>query len=83
MIDLTRAGQTVTGALPSRLMRVHRGADPGDDAHVAVPYRGGWYRIADTDLVSKASLQFVMTLFSFTERGTTERQAPVITVPTY
>jgi len=79
----TRAETTGAGTVPSRLIRVHQGMDPPADAYVAVSYRGGWYWVADTDLVSKASLQFVMTLFSFTERGTTERQAPVITVPTY
>ena len=67
----------------SRLIKVQNGDTPPDDAHVAVSYRGRWFWVADTDLVSKASLQFMMTLFSFTERGSAERQAPVITVPTY
>jgi len=30
----------------------------------------------------KAMFQFLMTLFSFTERGESEQMAPVITVPT-
>jgi len=82
-VRATREASTASGTILSRLIRVHSDTTAPDDAHVAVSYRGHWYWIADTDLVSKASLQFVMTLFSFTERGSTERQAPVITVPTY
>jgi len=82
-VKATRVASMGSGMVPSRLIRVHQGVTPPDDAHVAVSYHGHWYWVADTDLVSKASLQFVMTLFSFTERGSAERQAPVITVPTY
>ncbi len=81
-VKATRTVSTGSGSLPSRLIRVHSDTVPPADAHVAVSYRGHWYWVADTDLLSKASLQFMMTLFSFTERGTAERQAPVITVPT-
>jgi hypothetical protein len=82
-VRATRAASTGGDAALSRLIRVHSDTTPPDDAHVAVSYRGHWYWVADTDLVSKASMQFMMRLFSFTERGSAERQAPVITVPTY
>jgi hypothetical protein len=64
------------------LIKVHNGEIVPDDAHVVVPCRGHWYWVADTDLFSRASLQFMMMLFSFTEKGPTERQVSVITVPT-
>jgi hypothetical protein len=70
-----------SNTVASHLIRVHNSEAPPDDAHVAVSYRGRWYWVADTDLVSKSSLQFMMMLFSFTERGTAEKQTPVITVP--
>jgi len=81
-VRATRSVSTGPTTSMSRLIRVRHGTTPPKDAYVAVSYRGRWYWVADTDLLSKASLQFVMTLFSFTERGTAEQQAPVITVPT-
>jgi hypothetical protein len=78
----THAESTDTTAETSRLIRVHNSAAVPKDAHVAVFYRGQWYWVADTDLHSKASLQFLMMLFSFTERDTPEGKLPVITVPT-
>ena len=70
-------------AATTRLIRVHTGANAPASAHVAVFYRDQWFWVDDRDLYSKTSLQFLMTLFSFTERGTTGSAAPVITVPTY
>lgn len=62
--------------------RVHNSPSKPDDAFVAVPYRGYWFWIDDRDVPSKRAFQFLLTLFSFTERGESERFAPVITVPT-
>ena len=64
------------------LTRVHNGTSKPDDAFVAVSYRDHWFWIDDRDIYSKAMFQFLMTLFSFTERGDSEQMAPVITVPT-
>jgi hypothetical protein len=64
------------------LIRVHNGASKPDDAFVAVFYRDHWFWIDDRDIHSKAMFTFLMTLFSFTERGESEQMAPVITVPT-
>jgi len=64
------------------LTRVHAGTSKPDDAFVAVFYSNHWFWIDDRDIYSKAMFQFLMTLFSFTERGESEQMAPVITVPT-
>jgi len=64
------------------LARVHNGVSKPDDAFVAVSYRDHWFWIDDRDIYSKAMFQFLMILFSFTERGESEQMAPVITVPT-
>jgi len=65
------------------LIRVRSGTDRPTDAYTAVSYRNRWFWVEDTDLYSKTSLNFLMTLFSMTEKGEGANQAPVITVPTY
>jgi hypothetical protein len=68
---------------PSRIwIRVQNGASEPEAAFVAVPYRDRWFWIDDRDIHSKAMFNFLMILFSFTERGRQESEAPVITVPT-
>ena len=64
------------------LIRVRNGASKPDDAFVAVSYRDHWFWIDDRDIYSKAMFNFLMTLFSFTERGESQQGAPVITVST-
>ena len=64
------------------LIRVRSETSKPDDAFVAVPYRDHWFWIDDRDIHSKAMFHFLMTLFSFTERGESDQVAPVITVPT-
>ena len=61
-------------------LRVHSSASAPKDAHVAVPYRDGWFYIDDRDHESKAAFNFLMLLFSLTETGTTQA-APIVTVP--
>jgi len=65
-----------------QLIRVHNGVEKPEQTYVAVSYRGSWFWIDDRDLHSKSMFYFLMILFSFTERGTAEQAAPVITVPT-
>ena len=77
-----KQGSAETKARFPPLTRVHNGASKPDDAFVAVFYRDHWFWIDDRDIYSKAMFQFLMTLFSFTERGESEQMAPVITVPT-
>jgi hypothetical protein len=55
---------------------------PANVAFVAVHYRDHWFWIDDRDIHSIYMLNFLMILFSFTERGKSEPEAPVITVPT-
>ena len=71
------------GTVTSRMIRVHSGASKADSAYVAVSYRGHWFWVDDRDVYSKTSMNFLMMLFSISERGTTAGGAPVITVPTY
>ena len=49
------------------LMRVRSGAAEPEDAHVAVPYRDGWYWIEDTDAYSKRTFAYLQMLLSITE----------------
>jgi len=67
---------------PRTWIHVHNGTSEPETAFVAVPYRDRWFWIDDRDIHSKAMFNFLMILFSFTERGKQEAEAPVITVPT-
>ncbi len=82
-VEEGRVIPTLAGPEATRLIRVHTGAEPPADAHAAVRYRDRWFWVDDRDLRSKTSLQFLMTLFAFTERGAQSGATPVITVPTY
>ena len=61
---------------------VHNGTSEPEAAFVAVYYRNYWFWIDDQDISSKSMFNFLMVLFSFTERGKSVTEAPVITVPT-
>ena len=76
-----RQGNTETGISFPPLTEVHSGASKPDNAFVTISYSNHWFWIDDRDIFSKAMFQFLMTLFSFTERGESERMALVITVP--
>jgi hypothetical protein len=62
------------------LVRIRSGAEAPEDAYVAVPYRGHWYWIEDSDLASKSTFTFLLILFSLAETGQSAA-APVVTVP--
>ena len=49
------------------LLRVRTGASEPDDAHIAVPYRDGWFWIEDTDAYSKRTFAYLQMLLSITE----------------
>jgi hypothetical protein len=49
------------------LIRVRSGASAPEDAHVAVPYRDGWFWIEDTDAYSKRTFAYLQMLLSVTE----------------
>ena len=82
------AGRATAGATSLRppeagagpLLAILSGSTPPPDAHVAVPYKGGWFWIADTDVRSKLLFGAVMLLFSISEVGV-KSAPPVVTVP--
>jgi hypothetical protein len=49
------------------LLRVRSGAGEPGDAHISVPYRGGWFWIEDTDAYSKRTFAYLQMLLSITE----------------
>jgi len=69
------------GDTPAKpLVRIHSASEAPADAYAAVPYKGYWYWIDDTDIASKRTFTFLMILFSLAETGQTTA-APVVTVP--
>jgi hypothetical protein len=74
-------GQRQPGdAAAEPLVRIRSGTEAPADAYAAVPYRGYWYWIDDTDIASKTRFTFLMILFSLAETGQTAA-SPVVTVP--
>jgi hypothetical protein len=49
------------------LLRIRSGASAPEGAHVAVPYRDGWFWIEDTDAYSKRTFAYLQMLLSVTE----------------
>jgi hypothetical protein len=68
------------GPAMSSLIRVRYSPEQPTEAHVAVPYRGGWFWIDDRDVPSKHTFFSYMLLSSLTETGT-QSAAPIVTVP--
>jgi len=62
------------------LVHIRSGTAAPDMAYAAVPYKGQWYWIDDTDIASKRTFTFLMILFSLAETGQAPA-APVVTVP--
>lgn len=89
-IDVPEAHVKAGRVLPGRrqadsppytpLARIRSGAEAPADAYVAVPYRGHWYWIDDSDVASKSAFTFLLILFSLAETGQSAA-APVVTVP--
>jgi hypothetical protein len=89
-IDLPAAHAAAGRALPGQwqpgdaqatpLVHIHSGTEAPAEVYAAVPYKGYWYWIDDTDIASKRSFTFLMILFSLAETGQTTA-APVVTVP--
>ena len=82
------AGRATAGATSLRppeagtapLLAILSGSAPPSDAYVAVPYKGRWFWIADTDVRSKLTFGGVMLLFSISDVGV-RSAPPVVTVP--
>jgi hypothetical protein len=62
------------------LVHIRSGAAAPEVAYAAIPYKGHWYWIDDTDIASKRTFTFLMILFSLAETGQVPA-APVVTVP--
>jgi hypothetical protein len=62
------------------LLNILSGSAAPAEAHVAVPYKGRWFWIADNDFRSKMIFAEVMLLFSISDVGV-RTAAPVVTVP--
>jgi hypothetical protein len=74
-------GQWQPGETPAKpLVRIHSGKEAPVETYAAVPYKGYWYWIDDSDIASKRTFTFLMILFSLAETGQAT-SAPVVTVP--
>lgn len=89
-IDLPAAHAAAGRVLPGQwqpgnaqakpLVHIYSGTEAPEDAYAAVPYKGYWYWIDDTDIASKRIFTFLMILFSLAETGQ-PTTAPIVTVP--
>lgn len=89
-VELPAAHAAEGRALPGRrqagdaqstaLVRIRSGTEAPADTYAAVPYKGHWYWIDDTDIASKRVFTFLLILFSLAETGQSPA-APVVTVP--
>jgi hypothetical protein len=61
-------------------IRVRCTAKKPSDFYAAVPYRGNWFWIEDTDLKSKRAFGTIMFLFTLADTGNNPG-APLITIP--
>lgn len=62
------------------LVHIHSGTKAPADAYAAVPYKGHWFWIEDTDIASKRTFTFLLILFSLAQTGQ-PASSPVVTVP--
>jgi hypothetical protein len=62
------------------LINIMSGPPALSDSYVAVPYKGRWFWIAETDIRSKLIFGSVMLLFSISDVGV-RSAPPVVTVP--
>jgi hypothetical protein len=89
-IDLPAGDATSGRVLPGQwqpgdeqakpLVRIRSAVEAPADAYAAVPYKGHWFWIEDTDIASKRTFTFLLILFSLAETGQSVT-APVVTVP--
>ena len=77
-----RVQQFTGGWVPPRIpIKAGSEKPTAEEAFVAVPYRGYWYWIEDTDFRAKRVFSFLLLLTSLAETGTAP-SAPLITVGT-
>jgi hypothetical protein len=63
------------------LLKINQGEAAPQDAYAAVRYRNHWFWIDDRDVRTKGMFNFLMFMFTLTETGNTQVQAPVVTIP--
>ena len=73
------------GAIPATateppLLNIMSGSTPPPNSYAAIPYKGRWFWIADSDIRSKSIFTSVMLLFSISDVGV-RSAPPVVTVP--
>lgn len=76
-----RVSPDLPGDIGPPLIRVLSDTHKPSDAFVAVPYRGHWFWVEDTDLDSKRMFTILVLLFSLVETGDISPVAPVLTIP--
>jgi len=71
-----------TGPASDRLITIRSSTRKPDDASVAMPFKGWWFYIAETDARSKDSFRLIKLLFALrlNPEGSIA-QVPVLTVP--
>jgi len=67
-------------AITGGLMRIRNQRSQPGDAYVAVPYRGRWFYIDDSDLDSKSTFSLVSQLFEL-QSGNIKHAGPTLTIP--
>ena len=60
--------------------RIRSGPTKPDSAYVAVPYRGQWFWVDDSDWLTKRALTAVMFFFTLANTGSAEN-LPLVTIP--
>ena len=66
----------VTGGI----LRIRAHTERPESAVVAVPYRGHWFYLDDSDLESKSTFSLLSQLFAL-QAGKTKTTTPVLTLP--
>ena len=62
------------------IMRVRSSPEPPEQAAVAIPYRGHWFYIDDSDLDSKSTFSMLGQVFAL-QSGKTNTEGPQLTLP--
>lgn len=67
-------------ALTDGLLRIRSSEGKPDNAFVAIPYRGFWFYIDDSDLTSKSTFGLLTQIYSL-KSGSSSKGAPLLTLP--
>ena len=81
-LESGRAAHSLPVGHAGKGLRVHRFKSEPTDAVAAVPYRGGWYYIADTDMKTKRFFRLIRLPWTTRAASVGNQQAaPILTVP--